>query len=113
MTWNNLNIQFVSGPTDATLNFDLSTRNTFYRRAFKLVGRFQQRFGLFLKNPEVCNGGDFKFERGMVMESKASAAKCTVSGSIGRLERNRYKKVNMPTNADRLWCHVPLPKSDA
>lgn len=93
-----------------------------YRRAFKLVGRFQQRFGLFLKNPEVCNGGDFKFERGMVMESKASAAKCTVSGSIGRpslagialyLERDRYKKVNMPTNADRLWCHVPLPKSDA
>lgn len=60
------------------------------------------------------------------MLSKTLAAKCTVTGSVGRpilagivlfLEpgayEEAYEEANMPTNMDQMWGPVPLPKSDA
>lgn len=122
MTWNNLNVQFAYGPSDATLVFVLATRNTFFGGGSKKIGGFQERLGQYLQNPEFYNGGNIRFERNLHMLSKTLAAKCTVTGSVGRpilagivlfLEPGAYEEANMPTNMDQMWGSVPLPKSDA
>lgn len=88
---------------------------------WNVVGTLKVKFGKHLKNPSRHNGGDFKLEEDMIMESRKPAVKCTVGVSIGRpsfagivlvLEPGTYEEVNMPTNNDQLWGFVPVVKSD-
>lgn len=120
MTRNNLNIQFLFGPPNAWLNFELR-RKTFFRRECKEVGKLKVKFGNYLKNLQRQNGGDIKLEEDMKMTNRKPAVTCTVSASIGRpslagivlvLESGTYEEVNMPTNNDQLWGFVPVVKSD-
>lgn len=83
---------------------------------------FKSEVGKHLKNPNRHNGGDFKLEEDMIMESRKPAVKCTVIVSIGRpslagivlvLEQDTFKEVSMPTNDDKVWCFVPVIKSGA
>lgn len=121
MTLNNLNIQFLYGPSDAWIIFELTTK-TFFRKVWNVVGSLKVNFGNHLKNPNRYNGGDFKLEENMIMESRKPPVKFTVNVSIGRpslagivlvLEQGTYKEVSMPTNDDKVWRFVPVIKSDA
>lgn len=121
MNWNNQIIECSYDHTDSTLVFELASRTAFGKGS-KIIGGFQERFGLYLLKPEFQNGGNFKFERNLQMVSTISAAKCTVAGSIERpslagivlfLETGTFKEANIPTNEDQFWGLVPVSKSDA
>lgn len=106
MNWNNQTIECSYDHTDSTLVFELASRTAFGKGS-KIIGGFQERFGLYLLKPEFQNGGNFKFERNLQMVSTISAAKCTVAGSIERpslagivlfLETGTFKEANVHSN---------------
>ena len=122
MIWNNANIELWFDSSDSTLVFELATRSSLFNPVSVIIGGFQERLGLYLRNCSLLDGDSFQFERDMQITSTLSTAKCLVKGSIGPpvlsdivllLEPGTYEEANMPTNVEQLWGPVPLPKSDA
>ena len=122
MIWNNANIELWFDSSDSTLVFELATRCSLFNPVSVIIGGFQERLGLYLRNCSPLDGDSFQFERDMQIKSTLSTAKCLVKGFIGQpvlsdivllLEPGTYEEANMPTNVEQLWGPVPLPKSDA
>lgn len=122
MTWNNQHLTIPQDSTDSKLLIELSTRRTLIGGGSLIIGRCEEKFGFYLKNPVYQNGGVFSIEKDMQIFSTLTAAKYKVSGSILRpslgnieliLEQGEYKEVNMSTNVDQLSDPASLPISDA